>query len=68
MRQDLKNAIILCLIQNPNAWKRVNECHKHFHRYIYDENGNALEFGGQEVSDFICNADKLIYDRKPITL
>ena len=60
MYLELKQSIIAWLIENPNRWQRVNSCHDHFRQYIYDSTGNYI-IGGQVVSDFISNADKLLY-------
>lgn len=58
--QELKRAIINWLFDNKNAWQRANACRDYFRPYIYDPDGNYL-IGGEEVSDFISSADKLIY-------
>ena len=57
---ELKKAIIDWLFDNPNAWQRVLACIDYFRPYIYNSEGNYL-IGGEEVSDFISSADKLIY-------
>ena len=57
---ELKKAIIDWLFANKNAWQRTNACRKYFRPYIYNADGNYL-IGGEEVSDFITEADKLIY-------
>lgn len=59
-RMELKKAIINWLFDNPNAWQRVNTCCEFFRPYIYGEDGNFL-IGGEEVHDFICEAERLIY-------
>lgn len=56
----LKKAIIDWLFDNENAYQRINACTEYFKAYIYDSNGNYL-IGGEEVNNFIINADKLIY-------
>lgn len=60
MFKDLKQAIFNWLLENENQWQRVNACVKAFRAYIYDENGNYL-IGGQVISKFIVDADKLLY-------
>jgi hypothetical protein len=60
MYLELKKAIIEWLIDNKNAWQRVNACHEEFRQYIYDKSGNYI-IGGQVVSEFIRDADKLLY-------
>ena len=57
---ELKKAIIDWLFENKNAWQRTNACREYFRPYIYNADGNFL-IGGEEVSDFITEADKLIY-------
>lgn len=67
MYLELKQAIINWLIENKNAWQRVNACRDHFRQYIFDEAGNYI-IGGQAVSDFITNADVILYcERYSIT-
>lgn len=61
MYMELKKAVIEWLIENKNEWQRVNACHKHFRQYIYTPDGNYC-IGGQVVSEFITNADKLLYE------
>ncbi len=60
MHKELKKAIISWLLDNENEWQRTNTCHKEFRQYIYNSEGNYL-IGGQEVSEFIHAADKLLY-------
>ena len=64
MYLELKKAIIDWLIENKNAWQRVNECHEHFRQYIYGT-GHDYIIGGKVVSDFISAADKLLFAREP---
>lgn len=59
--KELKQAIIGWLFEHENEWQRVNECNKAFRPYIFDEKGSYL-IGGKEVSEFISNADKLLFD------
>lgn len=68
MRNDLKKAIILWLLENGNVFGRLNACVEHFRPYIYDATGNHLEFGGEDTYNFICAADKLLYDRNTVIL
>ena len=56
---ELKKAIIDWLFENKNAWQRTNACREYFRPYIYNSDGNYL-IGGEEVSEFITSADKLI--------
>ena len=58
--RELKKVIVSWLFDHYNEWQRVNECHKYFRQYIYDESGNYI-IGGQEVSDFISNIDKALF-------
>ena len=60
MFKELKQAILNWLLENENEGQRINACVKAFRAYIYDENGNYL-IGGQIVSEFIKDADKLLY-------
>jgi hypothetical protein len=60
MYLELKQAIINWLIDNKNHWQRVNACYKEFRQYIYDDAGNYI-IGGKVVSDFISDADKLLF-------
>lgn len=60
MYKGLKEAIINWLFRNENEFSRVNACHKEFKEYIYDSKGNYI-IGGKTVSEFIEQADKLIY-------
>ena len=62
MYKELKRAIILWLLDHENEWQRVNACREAFRAYIYNMDGNYL-IGGEIVSEFICNADKLLYGR-----
>lgn len=59
---ELKKAIIDWLFANKDAWGRTIACKKYFSPYIYDKDGIYL-IGGEEVSDFIEEADKLIYGK-----
>ena len=60
MYKELKQAIINWLLENENAWQRTTACREAFRAYIYDADGNYL-IGGENVSNFISAADKLIY-------
>ena len=62
MNKELKKAIINWLLDNENRWQRINECIKEFREYIYNSYGNYL-IGGQEVLNFIDEADSLLYPR-----
>ena len=61
MHKELKKEIIKWLLENENEWQRLNACSKQFRNYIYDNEGNYL-IGGEEVGNFIREADDLIYD------
>lgn len=60
MHKELKRAIINWLLDNESEWQRVNACREEFRPYIYNADGNCL-IGGKEVSDFIVDADKMLY-------
>lgn len=60
MRVELKKAILDWIIENENRWQRINSCKKEFRSYIYNEQGAYL-IGGEEVAQFIEDADKLLY-------
>lgn len=60
MKKELKREILKWLLDNENRWQRVIECNKAFKLYIYNNEGNYL-IGGEEVSNFIEEADRLIY-------
>lgn len=63
MHKELKKLIVEWLLENENRWQRVNSCREEFRNYIYDDNGNHL-IGGEVISDFISEVDKLIYSEK----
>lgn len=63
MNKELKKVIVNWLLDNENEWQRVNKCHEEFRSYIYDDEGNYL-IGGEIVSNFISEIDKVIYERK----
>ena len=60
MQKELKKEIIKWLLENENEWQRLNACTKEFRNYIYNDEGNYL-IGGEDVSNFIEEADDLIY-------
>ena len=60
MHKDLKKAIIEWLLENENKWQRLNACIDEFRYYIYNDEGNYL-IGGEDVSNFIEEADDLLY-------
>ena len=60
MHKELKKEITKWLFENENRWQRINECTKEFTEYIYKRDGNYL-IGGEEVSNFIKELDKVIY-------
>lgn len=59
---ELKKLIIEWLIENEHEWQRVNACREKFREYIYNSEGNYL-IGGKNVSEFISDADKLLYGK-----
>ena len=60
MYMELKQEIIKWLMENPNTWNRNNACREAFREYIFNSEGNYL-IGGENVSNFITAAEKLIY-------
>lgn len=62
MYKELKKVIFEWLLENEDEWQRINACHKEFRPYIYDSDGNYL-IGGEIVSKFIHDADKLLYSK-----
>lgn len=60
MYKELKKVILEWLIEHEHDFDRVNTCHKYFRQYIYDDHGEYI-IGGKDTSDFIENADKLLY-------
>lgn len=63
MLLELKKAIIDWLVAHENEWQRVNACHDAFRFYIYDNKGEYL-IGGEAVSEFISQADDLLFGGK----
>lgn len=63
MYKELKKEIIMWLLEHENEWNRVNVCHEAFKEYLYNSEGNYL-IGGEDVSDFICAANDLLYKQK----
>ena len=55
----LKRSIIFYILENIDEFQLINATIDNFREYIYDDNGNYL-MGGQEVSDFIRDACKLL--------
>ena len=49
-------------LKHEKEWQRVNACREAFRQYIFNADGNYL-IGGQTVSEFITEADKLLYGR-----
>ena len=63
MYKELKAEILKWLLEHENEWQRVNACKEEFRQYIYkNEDGDYL-IGGKVVSEFITEADKLLYGR-----
>ena len=59
MQYQLMQAIFNYLIENSNEFNLHNATTAHFKSYIYDDTGNYL-IGGEQVSQFISDAIKLI--------
>ena len=62
IHKELKAEILKWLLEHENIFNRVNACIEEFKPYIYKADGNYL-IGGQAVSEFITEADKLLYGR-----
>ena len=62
MYKELKAEILKWLLEHENEWQRVNACREAFKQYIFNADGNYL-IGGQTVSEFITEVDKLLYGR-----
>lgn len=63
MYKELKAEILKWLLDHENEWQRVNTCREVFRQYIYNADGNHI-IGGKIVSEFIIEADKLLYGRE----
>lgn len=63
MYKELKAEILKWLLEHENEWQRVNVCIEAFRAYIHNADGNYL-IGGQNVAEFITEADKLLYGRR----
>lgn len=59
MRTELKKAIIDFIFENEKQFQINNAVTQKFRAYIYDADGNFL-IGGEDVSEFIYKAIKLI--------
>jgi len=59
MNTDLKKAIIDFMFENVDEFQLVNATTAHFRQYIYTQDGHYC-IGGEVVSIFIENAEKLI--------
>lgn len=59
MRTELKKAIIDFIFENEKKFQINNAVTQKFRAYIYDADGNFL-IGGEDVSEFIYKAIKLI--------
>ena len=60
MRTELKKQIIDWLFDNERVYNRLNKCVEKFRNYIYDNEGAYL-IGGENVYEFIVEADTLLY-------
>ena len=61
MKKELKKEIAYWLFDNENTFSRLSHAHAEFTAYIYKKDGIYL-IGGEEVSNFIKDLDKLIYE------
>lgn len=59
MNKELKKVIMQFIFDNDKEFSITNATIAKFRPYIYDGDGNYL-IGGEEVSEFISNAIKLI--------
>ena len=59
MNIELKKEIITYILENIDEFQLVNATIENFREYIYNPEGNYL-MGGQEVSEFIRDACKLL--------
>ena len=59
MKPQLKKAIIDFIFENEKQFQINNAVTQKFRAYIYDADGNFL-IGGEDVSEFIYKAIKLI--------
>ena len=59
MVTQLKKVIVNYILDNENVFQLNNHTTKEFSAYIYDKQGEYL-IGGEEVSEFISNAVKLL--------
>ena len=59
MNNELKKAIINYIFDNIDLFQLTNNAIENFREYIYNSEGGYL-IGGEEVADFIRDAEKLI--------
>lgn len=62
MNLELKKAIVNFIFDNINEFQIINAVKNKFRLYIYDDKGNFL-IGGEQVSEFISEAIKLLRNR-----
>ena len=62
MNLELKKAIVNYIFHNSNEFQIINAVKNKFRLYIYDDKGNFL-IGGEQVSEFISEAIKLLRNR-----
>ena len=67
MHTELKKTIVNFIFDNEKEFQINNATTNKFRAYIYDTEGNYL-IGGQEVSEFISNAIKLLIRQTMKTL
>ena len=59
MNKKLKQAIVNFIIENEKEFQLTNRTAEEFRPYIYDNKGEYL-IGGEEVLNFIRDAEKLL--------
>ena len=59
MHKELKKQIVDFIFENEKDFQLRNATSEKFRAYLYDEKGSYL-IGGEEVSEFISNAIKLL--------
>ena len=59
MNKKLKQAIVNFIIENEKEFQLTNRTAEEFRPYIYDNKGKYL-IGGEEVLNFIRDAEKLL--------
>lgn len=62
MNTELKKAIISWIFENQNEFQILRACIQDFREYIFNSKGEYL-IGGEQVTDFIKDAIKLIINK-----